>query len=71
MLHVFFKGKTSLLYTLKGSNKTSSPAVGFNVETVEPIEGVFFGLHDVVGTERSRKVWIHHIENAKGDYSIN
>lgn len=55
-----------MLYTLKGNNDTISPTVGFNVETVEPLEGVFFELFDVGGTEKVRNLWIHHIENTKG-----
>lgn len=68
---LFLKGKTSLLYTLKGNNDTISPTVGFNVETVEPLEGVFFELFDVGGTEKVRNLWIHHIVNTKGNYSIS
>lgn len=67
----FFKGKTSLLYALKTKNDPISPTVGFNVETVEPLEGVFFELFDVGGAEKIRNLWIHHIENTKGNYSIN
>lgn len=53
-LHDFiFKGKTSFLHTIKGYNDLTriSPTIGFNVETVEPVEGESFKLFDVGGTE--------------------
>lgn len=68
---LFLKGKTSLLYTLKGNNDPISPTVGFNVEIVESLEGVFFELFDVEGTKQVRQLWIHHIKNTKGNYSIS
>lgn len=60
-----------MLYTLKGNNDPISPTVGFNVEIVEPLEGVFFELFDVEGTKQVRQLWIHHIKNTKGNYSIS
>lgn len=73
-LHDFiFKGKTSFLHTIKGYNDLTriSPTIGFNVETVESVEGESFKLFDVGGTEKIRTHWIHHSENSKGIYSVD
>lgn len=45
----FLKGKILLLYIFKGNNDLISFIVGFNVEIVEFLEGVFFELFDVEG----------------------
>lgn len=70
---LFLKEKTSFLHTIKGYNDLTriSPTIGFNVETVEPVEGESFKLFDVGGTEKIRTLWIHHSENSKGIYSVD
>uniref|UniRef100_A0A8D0L241 ADP-ribosylation factor-like protein 14 n=1 Tax=Sphenodon punctatus TaxID=8508 RepID=A0A8D0L241_SPHPU len=56
-------GKTTLLYRLKlGETVTTIPTIGFNVETVQPVNGVTFTMWDVGGQERIRRLW-HHYQN--------
>nr|XP_056719946.1 uncharacterized protein LOC130490154 [Euleptes europaea] len=60
-------GKTTLLYRLK-LNETiiTIPTVGFNVETIQPINNVTFTMWDVGGQGRIRILWRHYHPNTDG-----
>lgn len=60
MLGLDNAGKTTILYKLKLNRiKTSTPTVGFNVETVS-YKNVKFNMWDVGGQERLRPLWRHY-----------
>ncbi|CCK71745.1 Arf family GTPase ARF3 KNAG_0H03300 [Huiozyma naganishii CBS 8797] len=60
MLGLDNAGKTTILYKLKLNKiKTSTPTVGFNVETVA-YKNVKFNMWDVGGQERLRPLWRHY-----------
>ncbi|CCF60254.1 hypothetical protein KAFR_0J01900 [Kazachstania africana CBS 2517] len=60
MLGLDNAGKTTILYKLKLNKiKTSTPTVGFNVETVT-YKNIKFNMWDVGGQERLRPLWRHY-----------
>ncbi|XP_015264712.1 PREDICTED: ADP-ribosylation factor-like [Gekko japonicus] len=60
-------GKTTLLYRLKLNETTMTiPTVGFNVETIQPINNVTFTMWDVGGQDRIRVLWRHYHANTDG-----
>lgn len=60
-------GKTTLLYRLKLNETVMTiPTVGFNVETVQPINNVTFTMWDVGGQDRIRTLWRHYYTNTDG-----
>ncbi|XP_054850588.1 ADP-ribosylation factor 6-like [Eublepharis macularius] len=60
-------GKTTLLYRLKlNETVVTIPTVGFNVETVQPINNVTFTMWDIGGQDRIRALWSHYHANADG-----
>ncbi|CCD23445.1 Arf family GTPase ARF3 NDAI_0B04110 [Naumovozyma dairenensis CBS 421] len=60
MLGLDNAGKTTILYKLKLNKiKTSTPTVGFNVETVK-YKNVKFNMWDVGGQARLRPLWRHY-----------
>ncbi|XP_060111633.1 ADP-ribosylation factor 6-like [Heteronotia binoei] len=60
-------GKTTLLYRLKlNETVTTIPTVGFNVETIQPINNVTFTMWDVGGQDRIRALWKHYYTNTDG-----
>uniref|UniRef100_A0A670J7K4 ADP-ribosylation factor-like protein 14 n=1 Tax=Podarcis muralis TaxID=64176 RepID=A0A670J7K4_PODMU len=60
-------GKTTLLYKLKlNETVTTIPTIGFNVETIQPINNVSFTMWDVGGQDRIRVLWRHYHPNSDG-----
>ena len=60
-------GKTSILYKLKlKENVLTIPTIGFNVETVHPVEGVTFTVWDIGGQHKIRPLWRHYYQNTDG-----
>ncbi|CAL1388710.1 unnamed protein product [Linum trigynum] len=59
-------GKTTILYKLKlGETVTTTPTIGFNVETVE-YKNVSFSVWDVGGQQKIRPLWRHYFHNVQG-----
>merc|ERR1711990_864219 len=59
-------GKTTILYKLKlGEVVTTTPTIGFNVETVE-YKNICFTVWDVGGQDKIRKLWRHYYQNTQG-----
>ncbi|CAN1307548.1 Probable ADP-ribosylation factor At2g15310 [Linum perenne] len=59
-------GKTTILYKLKlGETVTTTPTIGFNVETVE-YRNVSFSVWDVGGQHKIRGLWRHYFHNVEG-----
>ncbi|XP_062994840.1 uncharacterized protein LOC134407033 [Elgaria multicarinata webbii] len=60
-------GKTTLLYKLKlNETPMTIPTLGFNVETIQPINNVTFTMWDVGGQDRIRVLWKHYHSNTDG-----
>ncbi|KAL8176097.1 UNVERIFIED_CONTAM: hypothetical protein K2H54_021551 [Gekko kuhli] len=60
-------GKTTLLYRLKLNETTMTiPTVGFNVETIQPINNVTFTMWDLGGQDRIRALWRYYHANTDG-----
>ncbi|XP_074834855.1 uncharacterized protein LOC142002564 [Carettochelys insculpta] len=60
-------GKTTLTYRLKLEETVSTiPTLGFNVETLAPVQNVTFTLWDVGGQDRIRALWHHYHSNTDG-----
>ncbi|KAH7575306.1 hypothetical protein ACOSP7_005184 [Xanthoceras sorbifolium] len=58
-------GKTTVLYKLKlGEIVTTTPTVGFNVETVE-YRNMSFCVWDVGGQSKIRPLWRHYFEKTQ------
>ncbi|KAH3744453.1 ADP-ribosylation factor 1 [Pelomyxa schiedti] len=58
-------GKTTILYKLKlGDIISTTPTIGFNVETVE-YKKVSFTVWDIGGQEKIRPLWKHYFENTQ------
>ena len=59
-------GKTTILYKLKlGEVVTTTPTVGFNVETVE-YRNISFTVWDVGGQDKIRRLWKHYYTGSNG-----
>lgn len=59
-------GKTTILYKFKlGEVVTTTPTVGFNVETVE-YRNLSFNVWDVGGQDKIRKLWRHYYQGTNG-----
>ncbi|KAH3732997.1 Small GTPase superfamily, Rab type [Pelomyxa schiedti] len=59
-------GKTTVLYKLKiGEVVTTTPTIGFNVETVN-YKRVNFTVWDVGGQEKIRPLWRHYFQHTDG-----
>ncbi|EPY24443.1 Arf/Sar family, other [Strigomonas culicis] len=59
-------GKTTILYKLKlGEVVTTSPTIGFNIETVE-YRNLKFTIWDVGGQKRLRSLWHYYYQNTNG-----
>jgi GTPase SAR1 family protein len=43
------------------------PTIGFNVETVSPVKGINFVVHDIGGQEQIRRLLTHYYENTDGN----
>ncbi|XP_053115056.1 uncharacterized protein LOC128328889 [Hemicordylus capensis] len=60
-------GKTTLLYKLKlNETPMTIPTLGFNVETIQPINNVTFTMWDVGGQDRIRALWKYYHANTDG-----
>ena len=60
-------GKTTILYRAKlNENVATSPTIGFNVETVSPVEGVSLTVWDVGGGDRMPGLWHHYYDGVEG-----
>eukprot|EP01113_Clastostelium_recurvatum_P018705 TRINITY_DN2202_c0_g1_i2.p1 TRINITY_DN2202_c0_g1~~TRINITY_DN2202_c0_g1_i2.p1 ORF type:complete len:196 (-),score=27.19 TRINITY_DN2202_c0_g1_i2:49-636(-) len=67
MLGLDAAGKTSLLYRLKlGESVSTTPTVGFSIESVKLANGIWFTVWDVGGQERIRHLWSHYFRNSQG-----
>ncbi|XP_006000590.1 uncharacterized protein LOC102358505 [Latimeria chalumnae] len=67
MLGLDAAGKTTILYRLKlNETVTTIPTIGFNVETVEPIENVSFTVWDVCSQTKIRPLWKHYFAHTDG-----
>ncbi|GLT64526.1 hypothetical protein SLA2020_370120 [Shorea laevis] len=59
-------GKTTILYKLKlGDIITTTPTIGFNVETVQ-LKNISFSIWDVGGQSKIRPLWRHYFQNIQG-----
>lgn len=66
MLGLDAAGKTTILYRLKlGQAVTTTPTVGFNVETVA-YRNVKFNVWDVGGQDKIRPLWRHYYTGTQG-----
>ncbi|XP_037528717.2 ADP-ribosylation factor 6 [Rhipicephalus sanguineus] len=66
MLGLDAAGKTTILYKLKlGQSVTTTPTVGFNVETVT-YKNVKFNVWDVGGQVKARPLWSHFYQGTQG-----
>ena len=60
-------GKTTLLYKLKlNETITTVPTIGFNVETVCPVQHVSFTVWDIGGQGKIRQLWRHYFLGSEG-----
>ncbi len=59
-------GRTTALYRMKlGETVSSTPTVGFNVESL-PVEDCILQVWDLGGACRLRQLWYHYFEGADG-----
>ena len=67
MIGIDGAGKTSILYKLKLKRTIRTvPTVGFNVENVQPVNGVCFTIWDVGARENMRPLYRHYFDGSKG-----
>ncbi|GFR88383.1 ADP-ribosylation factor-like [Elysia marginata] len=67
MLGLDGAGKTTILYKVKlNENVHTIPTIGFNVETMSPINGLTFTVFDVGGQEKIRALWRHYFVKTQG-----
>ncbi|KAK3756765.1 hypothetical protein RRG08_019257 [Elysia crispata] len=67
MLGLDAAGKTTILYKVKlNENVHTIPTIGFNVETLTPVNGVTFTVFDVGGQGKIRALWRHYYINTQG-----
>ena len=60
-------GKTTVLYKLKLNEMVSTtPTIGFNVETVTPVKNMSFTVWDVGGQDKIRPLWRHYFSGVQG-----
>jgi len=64
-------GKTTILYRMH-LNQTlpTLPTIGFNVETLEPIEGLRLLVWDIGGQDKLRGIWKFYIKNCEGLFYV-
>merc|ERR550514_2331953 len=59
-------GKTTVLYRLKlGEVQTTTPTIGFNVETVE-YKNISFTVWDIGGQDKIRPLWRYYYHGTDG-----
>ena len=62
-------GKTTVLYKIKLNQTVQTiPTIGFNVETVQPINGLTFTVWDIGGQAKIRGFWKFNTQNTEGWY---
>ncbi|XP_069490667.1 ADP-ribosylation factor-like [Ambystoma mexicanum] len=67
MLGLDAAGKTTILYRLKLNETVPNiPTLGYNVETLEPMQNVSFTIWDVGGQPKIRPLWRHYYTNTDG-----
>ena len=60
-------GKTTILYQIKLNVTIQTiSTIGFNVETIDPINDTHFTVWDVCGQENDRPFWRHFFQNVLG-----
>lgn len=64
-------GKTTILYRMH-LNQTlpTLPTIGFNVETLEPIEGLRLHVWDIGGQDKLRGIWKFYVKNCEGLFYV-
>jgi len=66
MLGLDSAGKTTVLYNIKtGSELSTIPTVGFNVETIK-YKNILLNLWDVGGQDKIRPLWRHYYTGSQG-----
>lgn len=64
-------GKTTILYKMHiNSTLSTLPTIGFNVETLEPIEGLRLHVWDIGGQDKLRGIWKFYIKNCEGLFYV-
>lgn len=64
-------GKTTILYKMHLNHTLSTlPTIGFNVETLEPIEGLRLHVWDIGGQDKLRGIWKFYIKNCEGLFYV-
>ena len=59
-------GKTTITYKMKlGEVLSSTPTIGFNVETIE-FRNIKFNIWDIGGQTKLRSLWRHYFPNTNG-----
>jgi len=59
-------GKTTILYKMKiGEVITTTPTIGFNVETLNYNDKISFTVWDVGGAEKVRPLWKHYYQDTQ------
>ncbi|KAJ6651563.1 hypothetical protein lerEdw1_020839 [Lerista edwardsae] len=60
-------GKTTVLYRLKLNEPPRTiPTVGFNVETIQPVNNITFTMWDVGGGDKMKAMWRHYYADTDG-----
>lgn len=64
-------GKTTILYRMHLNQGIHTiPTIGFNVETLEPIEGLRLHVWDIGGQDKLRGIWKFYIKNCEGLFYV-
>jgi len=64
-------GKTTILYKMHlNQHLPTLPTIGFNVETLEPIEGLRLHVWDIGGQDKLRGIWKFYIKNCEGLFYV-
>ncbi|XP_063429036.1 ADP-ribosylation factor-like isoform X3 [Mytilus trossulus] len=59
--------KTAILYKMKyNRNVQTISTIGFNVETITPVEGINFTVWDISFQEKMIPLWVHYFTNTEG-----
>ena len=70
MLGLDSAGKTTVLYNIKtGSELSTVPTVGFNVETIK-YKSILLNLWDVGGQDKIRPLWRHYYTGSQVRYFL-
>jgi len=64
-------GKTTILYKMHLDQVLPTlPTIGFNVETLEPVEGLRLHVWDIGGQDKLRGIWKFYIKNCEGLFYV-